>query len=508
MKMNCPHCRKEYEIGSDFEFWHQEVTCSECGKDFVAMTDQERAVAEKKRKEHSAATMKRVRNIIVGVILALVLINGAIIGIGFFENRSVTPSDDAGNTPAEQTASEGDGSLLLAPDDVDYENFTPTTDEQLLKRAYEDLTKLWQDTDVYRLGENIKNKPFEAAKDHWVDAEKARQEAKSKYGVRIEGYTWHYDARNKYDVRQLLRRCDDSSLRGDIAYARALAEVRNSRRETVNKFVNRYNEIMRSISCPMLKRSIVNDIYTLVINDESDAASVLENLIKFNVKLEENKDNLPELCRLMGRDFFTLAEKENLVKKWFGANWRKTVEKNKKDEYFVTELHYKEMIKRLSNAREKLLENIFQQHKDNFSDKDYATLYQKQQKGNDKAAKDHKRFLVIVERTDTKISVDYFDSTYNSSLSTIKRNLSKYSIEPEFQPVDSERKDERQLGFAEIRTEIERLQGAIEELKKRVIPNLSVMRGVVLFPDRKDDSAGGSGGNAEPLASEDKPEQE
>ena len=508
MKMNCPHCRKEYEVDSTFEFWHQEVTCAECGKDFVAMTDQERAFEEKKRKERSAATFRKVRNVVIGVIAAVVLINGVIIGIGFFENRTVVASDaPAGDSAGENSSSGGDGSLLLAPDDVDYENFTPTTDEQLLKRAAEDLEKLWQDTDVYRLGKNIKNKPDEAAKGHWEEAENARREAKEKYGVRIEGYTWHYTS-NAYEVRQLLRRCDNSSLLGNIAYARALEEVRNTRRETVNKFVNRYNEIMRSISCPMLKRSIVNDIYTLVINDESDAASVLENLIKFNTKLEDNKNNLPELCRLMGRDFFTIEEKEALVKKWFGADWRKTMEKNKKDEYFVTEVHYKELIKRLSAARENLLEEIFKKHKDNFSDPSYAALFQKQKKGNAGAVKDYKRFLVMVERADDKVTVDYFDSTYNSALSTIKRYLSKFSIEPEFQPVDSERKDERQLSFAEIKTEIERLQGLIDELLKRKIPNLSVMRGVVLFPDRTDDSAGDSGEKSDAPASGDQPEQE
>ena len=74
MKMNCPHCRKEYEIDSDFEYWHREVTCSECGKDFVAMTDQERAVEEKKRRERSAAKSRRIRNIILAVIAALLII--------------------------------------------------------------------------------------------------------------------------------------------------------------------------------------------------------------------------------------------------------------------------------------------------------------------------------------------------------------------------------------------------------------------------------------------------
>ena len=106
MKINCPHCRKEYEIDSSFEFWHQEVTCAECGKDFVAMTDQERAVEEKKRRERSAAKLKRIRNIILAVIAALLIINGTIVAIGFFENRTAAvPENSADNADANASES-------------------------------------------------------------------------------------------------------------------------------------------------------------------------------------------------------------------------------------------------------------------------------------------------------------------------------------------------------------------------------------------------------------------
>ena len=504
MKMYCPHCRKEYEVDPNVGFWHQEVTCSQCGKDFVAMTDQERAVEERRRKERTAATVKRVKNIVITLVVLILLVNGAIIGFGFFENRSSSMLSPAAEEPTSETSDETpertpEGSsttLLLAPDDVDYENFTPTQDEALLKRAYEDLKKLWQDTDVYRLGENIRNRPMEAAKDYFKRAEEIRQRAKKEYSVRIVGYTWYYNSNYERQVKQLLQECDEAMFNGNRIFAQVLEEVRNSRKETVNKFVNRYNTIMRSIDCPMLKRSIVNDIYTLVVNDESDAASVLEQLIKFNQKLEQNKDNLPELCRMMGRDFFTIEEKEALAKKWFGVNWRTVLEKNKKDEYQITKRYFKTMIDRLANARELLKEKIFEQHKDNFSDQSYSILLKRYKKGDSKAKKDFERFQVMIERANNKIQVDYFDSNYNTALSSVKRDLSKFSIEPEFQPSDNRHRDSRFLSFAEIQSEINRFDKLIEELSDRQIPNLSVMRGVQLYPDKQENDSESDSKNA------------